>query len=215
MKMPFTVDQFFEVFRHYNETLWPAQVFLSILAVIVVVLVFRARPWTGRVVSAILGFLWFWLALAYHLAFFSRINPLAYGFSLVSLIGAFVLLWQGVIRRRLEFEFRLGAWPILGAALVLYALAVYPLWSVYSGHPYPAMPTFGLPCPTTLFTIGILAFARPVYPRSPLIVPALWCLIGGQAAFSLSVQPDYGLFAAFLVAVGLLVRRQHGTVPVE
>lgn len=209
MKLPFTVDQFFEVFRHYNEALWPAQVFLLILAVIVIVLVFRPRPWTGRVVSAIMAFLWFWLAFAYHLAFFSRINPLAYGFSLVFLIGAFVFVWQGLIRRRLQFAWRPGPWTVLGALLILYALAVYPLWSSCTGHPYPAMPTFGLPCPTTIFTIGILAFARPEYPRSPLIVPALWCLVGGQAAFSLNVPPDYGLFAAFLVAVGLWFRRQH------
>ena len=207
MKMPFTTDQFFELFRRYNETLWPTQVFLLILAVIVIALVLRPRPWTGRVISGILAFLWFWLALAYHLAFFSRINPLAYGFSLVSLIGAFVFVWQGLIRRRLEFAWRWGPRAILGVLLVVYALGVYPLWSAYAGHLYPAMPTFGLPCPTTIFTIGILVFARPVYPRSPLIVPALWCLIGGQAAFALNVAPDYGLFAAFLVAVGLLVRR--------
>jgi len=209
MKMPFSVDRFFEVFRHYNESLWPAQVFLLILAIIVIILVLRPRSWTGRVVSAILAFLWFWLALAYHLAFFSHINRLAYGFSLLSLVGAFVFLWQGVIRLRLQFALRWGFWSVPGVMLVLYALVVYPLWSSYAGHPYPAMPTFGLPCPTTIFTIGILAFARPVYLRSPLVVPALWCLIGGQAAFSLNVPPDYGLFAAFLVAGGLWVRRQH------
>ena len=211
MKLPFTVDQFFGVFRHYNESLWPAQIFLFALAVIVVVLVLCRRPWTGRVVSAILAFLWFWLALAYHLAFFARINPLAYGFSLVSLIGAFVFLWQGVIRRRLRFAWERGSWAVLGSMLVFYALVVYPLWSSYAGHPYPAMPTFGLPCPSTIFTIGILAFAGPVYPRSPLIVPALWCLVGGQAAFSLNVTPDFALFAAFLVALALLVRRQRRT----
>lgn len=31
------------------------------------------------------------------------------------------------------------------------------------------LPTFGLPCPTTLFTIGLLAFVVSPYPRSTLV----------------------------------------------
>ena len=66
------------------------------------------------------------------------------------------------------------------------------------------MPTFGLPCPTTIFTIGLLCFAVQPLPRSPLIGPLLWCLVGAQAAFFLGVQPDLGLIVAGAVSVGLL-----------
>lgn len=69
---------------------------------------------------------------------------------------------------------------------------------------YPEMPTFGLPCPTTIFTIGLLCFAVWPLPRSPLIVPLLWCLVGAQAAFLLGVKPDLGLIPTGLVALGLL-----------
>lgn len=93
---------------------------------------------------------------------------------------------------------------VAGAALIVFALVVYPVWSAYAGHPYPATPTFGLPCPTTIFTIGMLCFAVPPTPRSPLIVPLLWCLVGAQAAFLLGVQPDLGLIAAGAVSVALL-----------
>ncbi len=68
------------------------------------------------------------------------------------------------------------------------------------------MPTFGLPCPTTLFTIGMLAFLIPPYPRSPVIVPVLWCTVGAQAAFLLGVPQDAGLIVAGVVAVVLLIR---------
>lgn len=57
------------------------------------------------------------------------------------------------------------------------------------------MPTFDLPCPTTIFTIGLLAFLKTSYPRSPYIVPVLWYFIGGQAAFLLEVPSDFGLIA--------------------
>jgi len=55
-------------------------------------------------------------------------------------------------------------------------------------------------------TIGLLAFAiRPV-PRGPFVVPVLWSLVGGQAAFLLGVPPDLGGWVAGGVGVVLLVR---------
>jgi len=203
MALPFTVEQFYGVFRDYNAAVWPAQWFLVALALVAVGAVLKPQPWSGVVVSSILGVLWAWIALIYHLAFFARISPAAYGFAAGSAVGAVVFIWQGVIRRRLSFRWVPGLNAMAGVALIAFALVVYPVWSAYAGHPYPATPTFGLPCPTTIFTIGLLCFAVPPMPRSPLIVPLLWCLVGAQAAFLLGVQPDLGLIAAAVVGVGI------------
>lgn len=206
MQLPFTVNEFFGVFAEYNQAVWPSQVALLALAVAAVVLVITPVRWSGVGVSAILAILWAWLALAYHFAFFTRINPLAHVFAAVSLLGAAVFLWQGVFRRRLRFA-RLGGWRgAVGAALIIFALAVYPAWSWQAGHGYPHMPTFGLPCPTTIFSIGLLAFLDSPYPRSPFLVPVLWCFVGAQAAFFLGVRQDLALIVAGLVGIVLLVR---------
>ena len=211
MEIPFTVEQFYGVLRDYNVAVWPAQAFLAALAMAAVALALRPRRWSGAGVSAILGFLWAWIAVVYHLAFFARISVPAYAFAAVSMAGAAVFVWQGVIRRRLEFRWVPGPRTTAGVALIVFALVVYPVWSAYAGHSYPATPTFGLPCPTTIFTVGVLAFAVPPYPRSPLAVPVLWCFVGAQAAFLLGVQPDLGLVAAAVVGIGLLVTaRQQG-----
>jgi hypothetical protein len=71
----------------------------------------------------------------------------------------------------------------------------------------------GLPCPTTIFNIGVLCFAVPPMPRSPLIVPVLWCFVGAQAAFLLGVPADLGLVAAGTVGIGLMAttRQRHQT----
>ncbi len=37
MQLPFTTEQFFEILRLYNSTLWPAQVFLGLLAVLAII----------------------------------------------------------------------------------------------------------------------------------------------------------------------------------
>jgi hypothetical protein len=213
MQLPFTLDQFYGVFRDYNTTVWPAQVFLVALALSAVALVVLPRRWSGAGISAILAFLWAWLGLAYHLAFFTAINPGAYVFAGVSLVGAVVFFWQGIIRRRLEFRAVRRSHTLVGLVLVVFALIVYPAWLHFAGYVYPAIPTFGLPCPTTIFTIGILAFLVAPYPRTPIVVLVLWCFIGVQAAFLLGVPQDLGLGVAGLVGLVLLARARGHKAP--
>ena len=206
MSLPFSAEEFFTIFREYNDAVWPSQLWLTAAALVATALVFWRRQWSGVVISGILGFLWAWLALAYHLAFFARINPLAYGFAILSLAGAIVFIWQGVIRRRLEFTWVGGARAYTGTVLVAFALVVYPVWSWRAGHPYPFMPTFGLPCPTTIFTIGLLAFLARPHSGSVFVVPVLWCLVGTTAAFFLGVTQDLALVVGGAAGVLLLVR---------
>lgn len=206
MQLPFSVDQFFGVFRQYNETLWPAPVFLTGMALAAVALALVPFRWSGVFVSAILALLWAWLAVAYHLAFFAAINPLAYGFAAVSMMGSALFLWRGAVRRNLMFRWPGGVRGIVGVSLIVFALIVYPAWAWYGGHRYPAVPTFGLPCPTTIFTIGMLALADAPSRKIVLIVPILWCFVGSQAAFLLGVPQDLGLVAAGLVGIILLDR---------
>lgn len=210
MQLPFSIEQFYGVFREYNMTLWPAQVVLLALAVAAIAMVAVPRRWSDMGISAILAFLWAWLGVAYHLAFFTAINPLAYGFAAVSVLGSLIFLWQGVVQRRLEFRLAANLRTAIGVLLVAFALGVYPAWSVYAGHPYPELPTFGLPCPTTIFTIGVLAFTANPYPRSPLVVPVLWSFVGGQAAFLLGVPQDLGLLVAGVVGIVLIARAKTG-----
>ena len=206
MRLPFTAEQFFDVFRLYNEAVWPAQFLLAALGLGALLLVFTPNGGSSRVVSSVLALLWAWLAVVYHVLFFSRINPLAYGFGAVSFAGALVFVWQGVIRGRLRFAWRGGVRGATGLLLAAFALMVYPLWSWSAGHRYPAMPTFGLPCPTTIFTLGMLAFVTGPYPRSPFVVPMLWCFVGVQAALLLGVRPDLALIPAAVAGIVLMAK---------
>lgn len=203
MQLPFTNEQFFEVLRAYNTGVWPAQVVLLLVAVLALVAVWRRRMWSGVVVCVALSVLWAWLALAYHIAFFARINPLAYLFGAVSLLGSVLFLWLGVVRREVQFSFERNLRTFAGLAMVGFALVIYPLWLTLTGHAYPEFPTFGLPCPTTIFTIGLLACSRGPRARILLVVPFLWSLVGGQAAYLLAVEPDFALFVAAAVAAAL------------
>ena len=206
MALPFTAEQFFGLFRTYNETVWPAQWALLALALVAIYLATCPSSGSSRTISAILGALWLWLGLAYHLAFFASINPLAYAFSAISVAGGLVFFWLGVVRQGLCFRLSLRSRGLMGLFLVVFSLVLYPVWSSQAGHPYPELPTFGLPCPTTIFTLGMLAFLAPPYPRAALVVLILWCLVGVQAAFLLDVPQDLGLLVAAATGVFLLVK---------
>ena len=71
------------------------------------------------------------------------------------------------------------------------------------GREYPGIVTFGLPCPTTIFTIGMVAFVSQPFPRYVLAVPVAWALFGGQAAFLLGMVEDIGLIFAGLAGIWL------------
>jgi hypothetical protein len=83
-------------------------------------------------------------------------------------------------------------------AFVLYSLA-YPFVTLAVGFRYPRMATFGVPCPTALLTAGLLLATSPPAPRIVLLIPLLWCIIGGSAAFLLHVHTDWPLLAGGLL----------------
>jgi hypothetical protein len=209
MNMPFTREEFFALFERYNVDVWPAQIVLNLLALCVLVLIHRGRPAGGRWIAGALALLWAWMAVAYHFAHFSAINPAAWAFGAVSLLGALSLAWVGVVQGRLVFARRGGIREALGGALVVFALLAYPSLGWLMGHRYPAVPTFGLPCPTTIFTIGVLLFATGPVPRSVLVVPVAWAAVGSTAAFALGVYQDLGLLVAGVV--GLLALTHVGS----
>ncbi len=209
---PFTVAQFFDVFAAYNTAIWPLQWVLLALAGVAILLVFSRMRLRSRLVAAILAVLWLWMGLVYHLIFFNIVNPAAPIFGVAFALEAALLLWAGLGPRPLRFLARADASGAAGAVLLAYALIVYPLLGYLLGHHYPAIPTFGAPCPTTILTFGLLLWTVGPVPWWLLVIPGAWALIGLSAAVSLGVPQDLGLFAAAAIAIPLLIVRGRRAV---
>jgi len=203
MTLPFDVEQFFAVFARYNTAVWPGQVILLALAAGAVALAWHSQGdvWMDRAVATVLALLWIWMGVVYHIGFFRAINPAAVLFGALFVAEGLLLAWYGVLHHGLEFR-PTGARGAAGTALLAYAFFIYPLLNGLAGHRYPATPTFGLPCPTTIFTFGLLLWAE--HRRwSVLVVPLVWSVVGGSAALLLRVPADVGLLAAGVVAGAL------------
>jgi hypothetical protein len=205
--LPFSRDDFFGVFVRYNESMWPLPLLLIAAGLAFVVLASSA-PRRSRRLMATLAVLWAYTAIAYHLAFLTALTPAALLFAALFLAEAALLGWHGLHTRRLHLAIPLDrASRLVGAVLVAYALVGYPAVAALAGQRYPAMPTFGLPCPTTIFTLGVLTWCvRPV-PRSVLVVPLFWTIAAMSAAIPFAIMEDFALPIAAVATLIVLHRR--------
>ena len=197
MTLPFTRDQFFEVFASYNESLFPFAVALWLASFAALVCLLRGQC-RQRFINVLLVTHWLWVAIGYHIAFFSRINPAAWLFGGLFLIQALLFVWYGVIGERLHYSSGRSLRHVFSRGLIAYAL-IYPAISWLEGFSFPRMPTFGIPCPTTILTIGLLLAADRPVPRGLTGIPIVWAFIGGSAAFLLGVHADLMLLAAGVI----------------
>jgi Family of unknown function (DUF6064) len=202
MGLPFTPEQFFAIFTSYNSQYWLVVAAWYLASIGVVAAAWRNPARYGHVLTYFLAALWAWNAVAYHAVLFTRINPAAWLFAMLFAVEAGLLAWAGA-RAAPEYFGSSGSRFFIGAGFVVYSL-LYPFLSSL-GHGYPATPTFGVPCPTTFLTIGLLLTVRGDVPAALAIVPALWAMIGGSAAWLLDVPTDAALLGAGLLLIAIVV----------
>jgi len=204
MTLPFTTEEFLQVFQNYNLAVWPVQVLLFLLGIAAVFLAVKSTAHSGRLISAVLSLLWLWMGVVYHLLNFAAINKAAYVFGFLFIIQSFVFVYFGVVNERLWLQYSPDVYGMTGAVLMMYAMILYPILGHFLGHVYPKSPTFGLPCPTTIFTFGMLLWSRNRLSPLVLAIPLLWSVIGFIAALSLGMIEDTGLLVAGLVGTVLI-----------
>ena len=203
MNFPFTREQFLDVFKDYNLNVWPMQVILLILALVMIFVSIKRNKYSDRIITFGLSFLWLWIGIGYHLMFFSRINKAAYFFAVLFIIQAILFFYYGSIKNDLEFNYMNNLKGVIVILFFLYALIVYPLLGFQLRHYYPRTPTFGLPCPTTIFTFGILlTLEKPI--KVLFTIPMLWAIIGFTAALKLGIYEDIGLLISAVLTIGSL-----------
>jgi Family of unknown function (DUF6064) len=210
LEIPFTIKQFLQVFEKYNQAIYPIQFVLILAAVLAIVLAASRKPFRNKIISGLLGLLWLWTGIVYHLIFFTAISPPAYLFGTLFIFQGLLLLYEGIARNRLSFRASRRFNGILGAVFIAYALVIYPLIGYGLGRIFPSTPTFGTPCPTTIFTFGLLLWADRKISSNLLIIPVLWSIVGTSAALSFGVKEDFGLLVAATIGTAAIV--QHNSI---
>lgn len=208
--MPFTREVFLGLFEQYNAAIWPAQLAAYGLGLLVLLSALKPYKGSGRLIAAVLAAAWIWNGVAYHMLYFATLVWAAWAFGFLFVVQGLLFLGTGVLRGRLAFRFQGGAVGWAGLALALFAMAAYPLIGALTGQGLPRIPPFGLaPCPTVIFTLGMLLMAEPRVPLHLLVIPLLWSVVGGAAAWQLDIPQDLALPVAAALAMVLGLRKNY------
>lgn len=202
---------YYRQFALYNAEIWPAQILALIAGLALLVLPRIDKPWTGRVVAAVLIVTWLWVAWAYLIERYAAINWVAPYFAVGFVIQTLLLAWIGLWRNALAFcTSGWRAW--IGFGIALFAIAAQPLIApLLAGREWMQVEIFGIaPDPTVAATLGILLAARRLsWPL--LVLPLLWCAISGATAWTMQAPeaPLMPALALITVIAGWGRRRQH------
>jgi hypothetical protein len=159
-------------------------------------------------IGSLLGFLWIWTGIVYHLVYFTAINNAAYIFGGLFILQGVLFLIDTFLRNNLEFEFKAQSKYYIAYFFIVFGLIIYPVLIYFLENSLQTTITLGLPCPTTIFTFGILMLTTQKFSKYLLIIPSLWALIGTSAAFNFGVYPDYLMIISAIIANFFLIRRK-------
>lgn len=197
----FAPRTYWRLFELQNEALWPAQLLGTLLALVLVVGLWRRHGPTLRAGALGLAMAWAWVAYSFLWQAYAAINWAASGFA-----WAFGLQALGLLALSFQHAVRATAATVrhrIGLGLLLWALLAHPLLPFAFGRPWMQAEVIGLaPDPTVIATLGLL-LGIDAGPRA-----LLWALRAGAMAWlalSAATLATMGSWqAAVPLAAGLL-----------
>ena len=193
----FSPRTYYRMIERYNAAVWPGHIVALGLGLVITGLLRK-----GRIVSAILVILWSWVGLAFVWKRYATINWAANYLVWLYAIEGLALAWIGVIRGRLRFGWRQDAAGILGTALLVLSLLLYPALAPLLRLGWRQAEVFGVaPDPTVIATLGLLLLAQGPPHWGLLAVPVLWCLVSGLTLVAMGSPEALVLLSAALLAV--------------
>jgi uncharacterized protein DUF6064 len=198
----FSPRTYYQLIEHYNEILWPVQIVTIALGLVMAGLVRRPAPWRGRAISAILAALWTWVPWAFLWQRYAIINWAIAYFAWLFGIEVLLLVWIGVVRGGLGFQWSRNARETVGIALFMFSLTLYPMLAPLLRRGWRQAEVFGVaPDPTVIATLGLLLLVEGPPRWGLLAVPVLWCLVSGATLLAMSSPEGPVLLLAVLLAV--------------
>jgi hypothetical protein len=181
----YSARTWYRIIEQYNTALWPLQLVMLLLGLVVIILSVRPPPWHGRAIGGILAFLWLWVAIAFLWQRFATISTAGNWFAGAFAVQAILLAWTALVRNSLSFGMR-GSPGWLGLGFLLIAVLFYPFIPVVAGRGVAQAEVLGMmPDPTVLATIGALILARGHWRRRLLVIPVFWCVLSGAMLWAL------------------------------
>lgn len=203
----FSQDTYYRLFELYNTEIWPLQLLALVVGLVILVLLYRPTPWSGRVIAALLAACWAYVAWAYFHERYATINLAAPTYALAFAAQAVLLVLVGVVLNGLSFAKHGTPLGQAGRALFLAGLIIYPLMPAVFGRPWLQSELFGIaPDPTVFGTLGVLVAADRMR-WALMVVPVLWSAVTGVTLWTMGSSDAAVTGVAALYALCIAVLR--------
>jgi len=209
----FSPRVYYRLFDLHNRALWPAQLLTAVLGLAILFMLLRPVRAGERLVPALLGVLWIWVAWSFFAERYATINWAAVYVAPAFALEGLLLIWVGA-RGHLAFARIRQRRDFAGIGLFVLALAGYPLIAGAMGQPWSAGEVFGIaPDPTAVATLAVLALADGRARWWLMIIPLLWCAITGTTLWTMESAEYLVAPLCALAAVGAVLLRRRVPAP--
>lgn len=207
----FDLQEFLGVLENYNQDIWPLQVLAYFLGVIVLFHLFKKGNLSNKFILVILSIFWIWTGLVFSGYYWAPTYKFAYSFAVLFIVQG-ILFITALFKSKFSVQFKPHLFSIIGLILIVYAMFGYQFLGYFIGHVYPKFFPFGLvPCPTTIFTIGLFFMADRKIPVYLVIIPLL-SASAGIVAVSNGIWEDIGLLLAGALGVLLFFKKDQSKI---
>ena len=204
----FILENFLTVLEHYNLSIWPLQIFAYLFGIVILYFSIKRTKYSNNIVLAILSLFWFWNGIVFCPIFLAPTYKFAYLFGVLCIIQGCLFL-IGIFKSNISINYSANFHSIIGILFIVYAMVGYQLFGYFLGHVYPRFWSVGLvPCPTTIFTLGLFLMTDKKFPKYYLIVPFI-ITMGGFLAVYKGILEDIGLIIAVLLGIYLILKRDR------
>jgi hypothetical protein len=190
----------------YNQTTWPIQVLMIIVAAYLTYRVF-AQPGskTDDWMKAFLAFAFAWNGIMFFLVFVRNPISMFTGVPLFIIISALFVV--DIFTKKTHFKLPEGKWMRWFTIVWVLLAALYPLIGRLLGHTWPKVLLPLFPCPLTVFAIALVAAATPKVDKKVFIALLPWALLGLPKCFgALDCYEDCILFASGIYGLVILIK---------
>ena len=166
----------------------------------------------NKIIGGYIGVLWIWIGIAYHIGYFTLINPAAYIFGILFILQGLFTLFETFRGQKLQFKIDGGIIDYFAYFILFFAIIIYPILLYFLENSIYTTITLGLPCPSTILTFGFFMLSTRSFTKYLLIIPGIWTIIGTSAAFNFGVYPDYMMLITAIVSTVYLLSRKKNTI---
>lgn len=190
----------------YNQTIWPIQALMFIVAAYLTYRVFvQPGPKTDGWMKAFLAFAFAWDGVVFFLVFVR--SPISMFTGVPLFIIASALFVVDIFARKTHFKLPEGGWMRWFTIVWVLLAALYPLIGWPLGHMWPKVLLPLFPCPLTVYAIALVAAATPITDKKVFITLLPWALMGLPKCFgALDCYEDCILFASGIYGLIVLIK---------